>query len=184
VYQVDDSPRYEAIGKWEHLGERSAWESEVTWRPLPRREHTKRKDYHVMQAVNRHTITPAGWVHEQDNQKLVLDEAGQPVRIIAHESGLNIYDTTDSVDFSAGRDYWEDTAAYWSDVRELWAEVLYEPGRKHVAVMVGEKPLFAQMFALAREIREQGEYTEAHREQARQLIEASMLANQKQTRAD
>ncbi|MEM7807696.1 MAG: DUF6607 family protein, partial [Planctomycetota bacterium] len=38
VYQVDDSPRYEGIGEWTHEGGVSAWESEETWRPLPRRE--------------------------------------------------------------------------------------------------------------------------------------------------
>ncbi|MEO0587771.1 MAG: DUF6607 family protein, partial [Planctomycetota bacterium] len=67
VYQVDDSPRYEAIGSWSHIGDRSSWASKETWRPLPRREHTKRDDYQVMVARNRHTITPTGWVHEQDN---------------------------------------------------------------------------------------------------------------------
>src|SRR5690606_7480627 len=36
VFQVDDSPRYEAVGEWRHEGSYSAWTSETTWRPLPR----------------------------------------------------------------------------------------------------------------------------------------------------
>ena len=40
VFQVDDSPRYEALGEWEHYGSYSAWTSERTARPLPRRETT------------------------------------------------------------------------------------------------------------------------------------------------
>ncbi len=40
VFQVDDSPRYEAVGDWVHEGSYSAWTSETTWRPLPRREES------------------------------------------------------------------------------------------------------------------------------------------------
>ena len=71
VYQVDDSPRYESFGTWQHVGDRSAWQSAETWRPLPRREFSKRSDYQVLLASNRHTITPNGRVHDQDNSKLV-----------------------------------------------------------------------------------------------------------------
>ena len=69
VTQVDDSPRYESWGKWTHEGNRSAWTSKDTCRPLPRREYTKRSDYDILRAVNRHVITPEGWVHEQENRK-------------------------------------------------------------------------------------------------------------------
>ncbi|MEM8784218.1 MAG: DUF6607 family protein [Planctomycetota bacterium] len=174
VYQVDDSPRYEAVGRWSHLGERSTWLSEETWRPLPRREYSKRSDYQVLAARNRHTITPAGWVHEQDNAKLVLDEAGVPVRVIAHESGLNVYDRVDDVDFSAGRAYWSDTATYWSDIRQLWLEATERPGLYHVAVKVDDEPVYAQLFAVAKRVREDGGYTTAHRDEARAVIEGAI----------
>ena len=90
VYQTGDAPRYESIGRWEHLGARSTWESEPTWRPLPRREKA-RLDYDVIFARNRHTISSRGWVHEQDNSKVVLDDDGTPREVIAHEFGLNTY---------------------------------------------------------------------------------------------
>ena len=35
-----------------------------TWRPLPRREYTRRSDYNALDVVNRHTIVPGGWTHE------------------------------------------------------------------------------------------------------------------------
>ena len=38
VFQVDDSPRYEVVGKWSHQGGMSTWNSDTCWRPLPRRE--------------------------------------------------------------------------------------------------------------------------------------------------
>ncbi|MEO0965121.1 MAG: DUF6607 family protein [Planctomycetota bacterium] len=174
VYQVDDSPRYESVGKWTHVGDRSAWESGETWRPLPRREYTKRDDYQVLVAKNRHTITPSGWVHEQDNYKLVLDEDGAPERVVAHESGLNVYDKVDDVDFSAGRSYWEDTQAYWQDVREMWIEAVDREGVTHVAVKVDDKPVYAHLFGIAKDVREAGEYADAHREQAQAVILASI----------
>ena len=76
VYQVDDSPRYAARGRWEHSDGLSTWISDETWRPLPRREFSVRKDYDVLVGTNRHTITPTGWVQEENNLKLALDDAG------------------------------------------------------------------------------------------------------------
>lgn len=161
VYQVDDSPRYESFGKWQHVGERSAWESAETWRPLPRREFSKRSDYQVLVAKNRHTITPHGWVHEQDNHKLVLDDQGQPQTVLAHESGLNVYDRTDDVDFTAGRVYWEETAAYWQDVRTIWANALEQHDSIHLAKEIDGQKLYAAMFALAGDVRTQGHNAES-----------------------
>ena len=44
VFQVDDSPRYETIGRWQHGTQFSAWQSETSQRPLPRREFSVRDD--------------------------------------------------------------------------------------------------------------------------------------------
>ncbi len=176
VYQVDDSPRYEGVGAWTHTGSRSAWESGETWRPLPRREHTTRDDYHVLVAKNRHTITPAGWVHEQDNHKLVLDEAGQPLKVLAHESGLNVYDKADDVDFAAGRAYWADTASYWRDVRAVWADVLDHPGRVTLKPKVDDQRMYQVMFAMAKDVREAGRYdAEAMQPVIRERIESFIV---------
>src|ERR1051325_9676992 len=83
VLQVDDSPRYAARGRWEHGDGVSTWISDETWRPLPRREFSVRKDYDVLVGTNRHTITPQGWVQEENNLKLVLAEQ----RYLAREYG-------------------------------------------------------------------------------------------------
>jgi len=45
VWQAEDSPRYAAPGRWEHRGNLTVWTGENSFRPLPRREHTVRKDY-------------------------------------------------------------------------------------------------------------------------------------------
>jgi hypothetical protein len=119
VYEVDDAPRYAGIGRWTHTHGEDAWESDRTLRPLPRREYTKRSDYQALDVVNRHALTPAGWVHEQDNTKLVI-EADGTVHALAREQGLNSYTRIADYDFGAGREYWKKTSAYWSSVRDTW----------------------------------------------------------------
>ncbi len=158
VFQVSDSPRYEAVGRWTHTGARSAWDSEVTWRPLPRREYTKRSDYGVVVARNRHTITPNGWTHEQDNYKLVLDDAGKPKKVLVHETGLNVYSRVDNVDFSAGRTFWDATKPYWQDVRAVWSDILGKPGRVTLLEKVDGERLHRVLLALANEVKEAGVY--------------------------
>ena len=43
--------------------------------PLPRREYTKRNDYNVLKRINRHEIKDFGWVHEQDNLKILRENS-------------------------------------------------------------------------------------------------------------
>ena len=75
VYEVSDAPRYCGTGRWNHRYGVATWTSDRSWRPLPRREYTKREDYNAMNVENRHTIVPGGWTHEQDNTKAVPDSA-------------------------------------------------------------------------------------------------------------
>src|ERR1700751_3732224 len=63
VFQVDDSPRYEIIGTWNHADGKHFWQSECD-SPLPRREFTKRSDYNVLRRGNRIYLTPNGWMFE------------------------------------------------------------------------------------------------------------------------
>ncbi|MEO0973131.1 MAG: DUF6607 family protein, partial [Pseudomonadota bacterium] len=91
VWQVDDSPRYEGIGRWVHEGDFSTWASEPTQRPLPRREYSIRDDYQALLGTNTHTITREGWTHRQDNLKAVLDVTGAPTEYLAREYGVNRY---------------------------------------------------------------------------------------------
>jgi hypothetical protein len=162
VFQVDDSPRYEAIGEWEHRGNYSAWTSDETWRPLPRRESGARSDYDVLIGTNRHVITPTGWVHEEDNLKVVLDPdavAGQTV--IAREVGVNRYEQIVDFDFSPGDDYWEATRDFWAEVRAEWASIYAEEQRFRIETPEGEPPLFQPMFIYAAELEAGLEYQPA-----------------------
>ena len=149
VYQVDDSPRYEAVGRWVHEGNYSAWTSEETWRPLPRRESTVRDDYHVLVGTNRHTITPTGWVQEEDNLKVVLDARGEREAVLAREVGLNRYERIAGFDFSAAQEYWARTGPFWADVRAAWQEIYREHDAFRLAEEVDGVELFVPMFEYA-----------------------------------
>jgi hypothetical protein len=159
VFQVDDSPRYQAIGRWRHHGNHSSWRSENTWRPLPRREFSVRDDYHVLSGTNRHTITPSGWVQEEDNLKLVLNDDGRPVGeapYLARETGLNRYERIIGHDFSAGDTYWEKTAPFWADVRRAWDETFERRDRFAIKGTADGKRLFERMFEYAGAIDSEG----------------------------
>jgi hypothetical protein len=148
VYEVDDGPRYAATGRWQHRGATSEWVSEETWRPLPRREHTTRDDYDVLVGINRHIVTPWGWVHAQDNTKLDLRRhPAEP--LIAREIGTNTYRRITDVDFTAARDYWRRCAGYWATVREAWQQRLASARSVLIDLDVDGVPIMDRLIALA-----------------------------------
>ncbi len=149
VYQVDDTPRYQAVGEWEHFANYSSWRSEETWRPLPRREFSVRDDYHVLIGTNRHTITPTGWVQEEENLKVVLDVEGNRTDVLARENGLARYERIASYDWSPGDEYWQRTAPFWAVVRAAWDDIFRRQDRFVLEKSVDGDMLFMAMFDLA-----------------------------------
>lgn len=134
VYQVDDSPRYGAVAAWSHANGVSEWVPPAALRPLPRRDMTKRDDYHGVLAVNRHAITPEGWVHEQDNSKVVL---GDEPYVLVREVGVNTYRRFDDFEVDVATSYWNKTAEYWAKVRDSWAE-LEDRSQRFALTLKGE----------------------------------------------
>jgi len=121
VTQVDNSPRYESWGRWSHDGA-DRWTSADTYRPLPRREYSKRKDYEVVAGTNSHILTVNGWAHEQANTKLHLTSDGN--KPIARENGLNTYVHDDKFDFSPAEKYWASHQEFSNLVASEWEEVI------------------------------------------------------------
>ena len=155
VFQVDDSPRYESHGRWEHFGNVSTWRSATTWRPLPRREFSVRKDYDVLVGTNRHTITPTGWVQEEENLKVVLDAPGRPAAaqpVLAKELGLNRYERLVRFDDAAGQRYRERTEPFWREVRAAWDEVIARHRRFALRAAPDQGQLFLPLFEYAEKL--------------------------------
>ena len=177
VLQVDDSPRYAARGRWEHGDSFSTWLSDETWRPLPRREFSVRKDYQVLVGTNRHTITATGWVQEENNLKAVLDAAGK-VRLaqpyLAREYGLARYEHIKDYDFGPGERYFARTEPFWSEVRAAWRDLERRDGRFTLRAPVDQGQLFVPFFEYAQELSDGGAFDRAG---ARAFIERTLRDN-------
>lgn len=146
VYQVDDSPRYEGTATWVHVDGKSFWEN-TTNAPLPRREYTQRSDYNLTIRRNRHEITPTGWVHDQDNDK-VIHEDGKEAILLAQEKGYNTYVRVDDARCSAAKKWWTDNQAFWADVRLAWTEVYGKGKNLELAEKVDGKHLYEFLFEM------------------------------------
>ncbi|WP_084420055.1 DUF6607 family protein [Henriciella litoralis] len=168
VYQVDDSPRYGAVAAWTHDNHVSQWTPPAEWRPLPRRDMTAREDYDTVLAVNRHTITPFGWVHEQTNSKLVLDE---DPNVLVREIGVNTYRHFDDFPVAVGEDYLAATSDYWAGVRGAW-EALEDSGSPFGLTMQGEpEALYQPLLELAGEVEDGTKSTDEAISEASDVIE-------------
>jgi hypothetical protein len=155
VFEVSDAPRYCGTGKWNHKYGAATWTSDRSWRPLPRREYTKREDYNALNVENRHTIAPGGWTHEQDNTKTVRGTDGSS-RTLAREFGFNDYVKTTEFDFGPAYRYWDATKDYWAQVRAEWDARFAAGEGVHLETKVDGMPIIVATFTQAGQI-EKGE---------------------------
>lgn len=152
VVQVDESPRYAGIGQWQHSASFSSWISDETWRPLPRREWSVRKDYHVLVGTNRHTVTPWGWLHEENNLKGVLDGARnldtrQP--FLGREYGVARYERLREADFAAADHYYQRSRGFWVEVDDTWSRVFAQQREVTLTAAVDKAGLYEPLFEYA-----------------------------------
>ncbi|MEM7417297.1 MAG: DUF6607 family protein [Gemmatimonadota bacterium] len=167
VYQVDDSPRYGAVAVWSYQNGLAEWSPPREWRPLPRRDMTTRDDYHAVDAVNRHVLTPDGWVHEQDNSKVVLDDHPH---VLVREVGVNTYDRFDDYPTHAADAYWSATADYWAGVRAEWNEIIAEHAQFAIMLQGETAELYMPLLGLASSVESGENSTSEAVAEARRLI--------------
>ncbi|WP_425477056.1 DUF6607 family protein [Luteimonas cucumeris] len=153
VYEVSDAPRYCGTGRWTHDNGVANWTSDLSWRPLPRREYTKRSDYNAVSAINRHTLTPGGWTHEQFNTKVLRKPDGSQVEL-AREFGFNDYQKTGDVDFEPAYDYWKATGDYWAKVRTRWDAFLSKPPGVHLKTKIDGMAMIIPLFEQAESLQQ------------------------------
>jgi len=153
VFEVSDAPRYCGTGKCTYDNEVATWTSDRTWRPLPRREYTKRSDYNAVAAINRHTLTPGGWTHEQFNTKVLRRPDGSRTEL-AREFGFNDYQKTKDVDFKPAYKYWDATKDYWTRVRSRWDAFLSKPPGVHLKAKIDGMAMIIPLFEQAESLEE------------------------------
>jgi len=146
VFQVDDSPRYSGSATWIHADGKHYWENKTS-SPLPRREYTKRDDYNVMLRGNRQEITKQGWVHEQDNDKVIRKDGKEDV-LLAQEKGFNVYHKVADEKCKIAMDWWKEHNGFWANARSSWNNVYDREGDLTLAKKVEEKPLFMHLYSL------------------------------------
>ena len=134
---------------------------------MPRREFSVRKDYQVLVGTNRHTITPLGWVQEENNQKLVLADK----RVLAREYGVARYERIRDFDFDPARRYFEATEPFWSEVRAAWRELADGRGRFTLRAQPDQGSLFVPFFRYAGKL-EEGEAF--NRDEVRAFVRKTM----------
>ena len=122
VWQTDDSPRYGGWGEFSDEGGVPRWRSNWTWRPLARRDAVRKPVYDRYMAINRHSPTPTGWIHWQDNMKMASRD-GKIVPVV-QEAGLNTYVKDSSFNAARADAYWAATSNYWATVRADWNDVM------------------------------------------------------------
>ena len=152
VYQVDESPRYASLGRWQHNASFSTWISADTWRPLPRREWTVRKDYQLLTGTNRHTVGPTGWTQEENNLKTVFDARGQidaARPFVAREYGVARYERLQGADFALADRYYERTRPFWNQVRAAWSDAFARQATLSLRGQVDQLGLFMPLFERA-----------------------------------
>jgi hypothetical protein len=136
VWQSDDSPRYSGLAKWRYDGGETRWAAYDAVRPLARRDAVKKPPFDRYLAMNRHTLIPNGWVHEQDNAKQgPLDNQARDgeLKVFVHEVGVNTYTRNpDAALTEQGDKYWTATAEYWAAVRKTWDAQFAKTGTLHV----------------------------------------------------
>ena len=146
VFQVDDSPRYEGSATWLHVDGRHFWTNTAD-APLPRREYTVRSDYNVLKRTNTHEIVKDGWIHNQDNEKIVRNENVKDV-LLAKEKGIDFYKKVDDSKCIAAQKYWKKNAMMWKKIRDKWETIFVKDKDLVMQIPQDKQPLFMKLFAL------------------------------------
>ena len=105
---------------------------------------TKRKDYNVTVRGNRHEITVNGWIHDQDNKK-VIRETGKSDVILAFEKGLNNYVKVDDEKCKAASVWWTEKKSKWEIVRKKWDRIYARSQDLSLKRTVDNEPLFLSL---------------------------------------
>lgn len=165
VYEVDDKPRYEGSATWIHADGRHYWEN-TTNAPLPRREYTQRSDYNITKRTNVHEIVKNGWIHDQDNDKIIRDEKGNDY-LLAQEKGHNTYTKVDDSKCESAQKWWKENKDFWKKVRKKWdIEFAKNKDIKLLAELDG-KPLYMHLQKLK---------TDASQEEINKVIDSFIVS--------
>lgn len=145
VWEVYDEPRYQGVSSWVNNDGKVYWENTAD-APLPRREYTTRSDYNILKRRNRIIITKDGYMHEQDNDKIVRENGSD--KLIAQEKGYNGYFKVDEKECAVAKEYWKKNAEFWTVIRNEWNSQIANAATVAVKPKADDKRLDEHITAL------------------------------------
>jgi hypothetical protein len=148
VWEVADEPRYQGYSQFVNLDSKIVWQN-TTDAPLPRREYSVRNDYNILKRTNRLNITDSGYLHEQDNQKIIRSNGTD--KLLVEEKGHNIYKRIAESECAAAKTYWAKNEGYWGRVRKVWADYIATHESISLKNKIDNKMLHEYLIALGKE---------------------------------
>lgn len=148
VWEVSEAPRYQGVSEWIKTDGKTIWENTAD-APLPRREYSVRSDYNVLKRGNRIILNEQGWIHDQDNQKIIRENGTD--KLLVQEKGINSYKRIDDKQCAAGATYWKKNQLYWSKVRAVWDQYMAQHNTVTIKDKVDGKQLHDYLFAQAKD---------------------------------
>ncbi len=148
IWEVSDEPRYQGFSQFVDLDGKVIWQN-TTDAPLPRREYTIRNDYNILKRTNRLNITDSGYIHEQDNEKIIRKDGFD--KLLTQEKGINSYKRVNEKECAAAKNYWEKNKRYWGKVRQVWADYIQSTDTISLKTKVEGKLLHEYLLSLAKD---------------------------------
>ncbi len=100
-----------------------------------------------MHRRNRHEITKEGWIHNQDNDKIIR-ENGKADFLLAQEKGYNTYVKVADKKCKAAQDWWKENKKVWKKVRKKWDKTFNMKKDIVLQEKVNDKKMYSHLFAL------------------------------------
>ena len=100
-----------------------------------------------MKRTNTHEITNSGWIHNQDNEKIVRSDNDTDF-VLAKEKGYDTYTKVDDSKCVIAKNYWKKNAMIWKKVRDKWETIFVKDKDLVMQIPTDKQPLFMKLFAL------------------------------------
>ena len=151
IWEVSDEPRYQGTSEWINSNGQNFWLN-TTDAPLPRREYSVRNDYSLLNRTNRLIINDSGYIHSQDNRKIIRENGID--KLLVEEKGINSYVKKDPSACAAAKLWWEKNKIYWEKVRQIWEEKIANIPTIKMESKVNDKVLHEYLMAQAKDYTE------------------------------
>ena len=93
---------------------------------------------------NRHEIISGGWIHDQDNKKIIRSNTEDEP--IAYEKGFSTYTKVDDEQCIAAVKWWEKNKLKWKSIRSHWDEIYALKSTLELNETVDGKRLYTLLF--------------------------------------